>query len=129
MIVGILILALFIFLGVIFGLDITIPYSYSEYVAVAIIACFDSVMGALVASRSKKFKMHTFLSGFFGNSIVAIFLVYLGHRLNVDLYLAAVIVFVGRILTNFSLLRNEAVDNIDKNTKLSYAKRRKNDIN
>ena len=38
------------------------------------------------------------------------FLVYLGQLLNVEIYLAAVIVFGGRILNNFSIIRRDIMD-------------------
>ena len=50
--------------------------------------------------------MKIFISGFFGNAIIAIAIVALGVRLGVDIYLAAIIVFVQRILVNFSIIRN-----------------------
>lgn len=117
MIVGILILLIFITCGILTGLNVTIPYSYSTYIAVAILACLDSVFGAILASIEKKFKMNTFLSGFFGNAVIAMFLVYLGEKLNVELYLAAIIVFGGRLLNNFSSIRRDTLDNIDKKGK------------
>ena len=110
MLFGILILALFIILGILIGQNIIIPYSSYQYVAVAILACLDSVFGALAASTGKNFKMKIFLSGFFFNAIFAIFLVYLGELLNVEIYLAAIIVFGGRILNNFSIIRRDVMD-------------------
>lgn len=110
MLFGILILALFIILGILIGQNISIPYSSYQYVAVAILACLDSVFGALAASTGKNFKMKIFLSGFFFNAIFAIFLVYLGELLNVEIYLAAIIVFGGRILNNFSIIRRDVMD-------------------
>ena len=74
MIFGILILVLFIVLGIVVGQNIVIPYSSYQYVAVAILACLDSVFGALAASTDKNFKMKIFLSGFFFNAIFAMFL-------------------------------------------------------
>lgn len=117
MLIGIIILLIFMICGMMAGLNVTIPYSYSIYIAVAILACLDSVFGAIVAGIEKKFKMNTFLSGFFGNAIMAMFLVYLGEKLNVDLYLAAVIVFGGRLLNNFSNIRRDTIDNMDKKNK------------
>lgn len=117
MIVGIFILLIFIIFGLLTGLNVTIPYSYSSYIAVAILACLDSVLGAILASMEKKFKMNTFLSGFFGNALISMLLVYLGERLNVELYLAAIILFGGRILNNFSSIRRDTFDNIDKKGK------------
>ena len=117
MVVGLFILVIFTICGIMTGLNVTIPYSYSSYIAVAILECLDSVFGALVASIEKKFEMKTFLSGFFGNAVVAMLLVYLGEKLNVELYLAAVIVFGGRLLDNFANIRRDTFNNIDKKGK------------
>ena len=87
-----------------------IPYTFSGYLAVAIIAALDSVFGAFVGVIKKNFDMKIFVSGFFGNAILAIILTYLGERLNVDIYLAAIVVFVGRMFTNLSIIRRELVD-------------------
>ena len=87
-----------------------IPYTYSGYLAIAIIAALDSVFGAFVGVIKKNFDMKIFVSGFFGNAILAIILTYLGERLNVDIYLAAIVVFVGRMFTNLSIIRRELVD-------------------
>ncbi|MBE5821914.1 MAG: DUF1290 domain-containing protein [Clostridiales bacterium] len=83
-----------------------IPYTYSKYTAVAIIAALDSVFGGLSSSLQGKFNMKVFISGFFGNALIAIAIVALGVRLGVDIYLAAIIVFVQRMLVNFSIIRN-----------------------
>lgn len=114
---GILVLVLFIIAGIFTGLNVEIPYSYSQYIAVAILACLDSVFGAFAANIEKKFRMNIFLSGFFGNAIIAMILVYIGIKLNVDIYLAAVIVFGGRLLNNFSTIRRDVILNIDKELK------------
>ena len=49
--------------------------------------------------------MGVFLSGFFGNAILAMLLAYLGQRLNVDIYLAAIFVFVSRMFNNLGIIR------------------------
>ncbi len=121
--IGILILAVFIICGILLGQHISIPYSSYQYVAVAILACLDSVFGALAANTGKNFKMKIFLSGFFFNALFAIFLVYLGELLNVEIYLAAVIVFGGRILNNFSIIRRDFMDKAQ--TKSRYMRKRK----
>ena len=113
--IGILILLLFVIAGILTGLNVVVPYSFSQYIAVAILACLDSVFGAFSANIEKKFKMNVFLTGFFGNSLIAIFLVYIGTKLNLDLYLGAVIVFTGRLLNNFTVIRHEALGKIDEN--------------
>lgn len=112
---GIIIITLFILAGVLTGMNVLVPYSYSQYIAVAILACLDSVFGALNATLNKKFKMNIFLTGFFGNSLIAMFLVFIGTKLNVDIYLGAVIVFTGRLLSNFTAIRRQFIDKVDSN--------------
>ena len=82
-----------------------ISYTYSGYLAIAIVAALDSVFGGVVSSLNKKFDMGVFLSGFFGNAILAMLLSYLGQRLNVDIYLAAIFVFVSRMFNNLGTIR------------------------
>ena len=123
---GIIIVIGFVIAGVLTGLNVIIPYSYSQYIAVAILACLDSVFGAFSANIEKKFRMSTFLSGFFGNAIIAMFLVYIGSKLNVEIYLAAVIVFGSRLLNNFSIIRREFIERLDnKKNELKNEKKNK----
>lgn len=82
-----------------------ISYTYSGYLAIAIVAALDSVFGGVASSLNKKFDMGIFLSGFFGNAILAILLAYLGQRLNVDIYLVAIFVFVSRMFNNLGVIR------------------------
>lgn len=117
MILGLIILVLFIVVGILVGQFIVIPYSTYQYVAVAILACLDSIFGALAASTGKNFKMKIFLSGFFFNALFSMFLVYLGEILNVEIYLAAIIVFGGRILNNFSIIRRDFMQKADDKRK------------
>lgn len=129
MIVGILILIVFILLGILAGQNLVIPYSSYQYVAVAILACLDSVFGAIAASTGKKFKMNIFLAGFFFNALFSIFLVYLGKLLNVELYLAPIIMFGGRILNNFSIIRRDVFDRAHTNTKKYKRKKKEKSVN
>lgn len=99
-----------IILGCIIGVIVgnfapIISYTYSGYLAIAIIAALDSVFGGIVSSLNKKFDMGVFLSGFFGNAVLAMLLTYLGQRLNVDIYLAAIFVFVSRMFNNLGIIR------------------------
>ena len=98
-------------LGVAVGMNLpTISYSYSGYLAIAIIAALDSVFGGINSVLNKNFDIKIFVSGFFGNAILAMLLTYLGEKLNVDIYLAAVIVFVGRMFVNLSIIRRYYID-------------------
>lgn len=99
--------------GAFIGMNIpTIPYTYSSYLAIAIIAALDSVFGGITSSLKKNFDMKIFISGFFVNAILAMLLTYLGQKLNVDIYLAAVVVFVGRMFNNLGTIRRYYVDKI-----------------
>lgn len=99
--------------GALIGVNIPmIPYTYSGYLAIAIIAALDSVFGAISSSLQKKFDMKIFISGFFVNAILAMALTYLGQRLNVDIHLAAVVVFVGRMFNNLGAIRRYYVEKI-----------------
>ena len=95
--------------GALIGMNAPIiSYTYSGYLAIAIIAALDSVFGG-IASKGK-FDMIIFVSGFFGNAILSILLTYLGEKLNVDIYLAAIVVFVGRMFTNLAIIRRHYID-------------------
>jgi len=98
-------------LGIIIGVNAPIiPYAYSGYLAISIIAALDSVLGGLVSTLNKNFDFKIFVSGFFVNAIVSVLLTYLGERLNVDIYLAAIVVFVGRMFNNLSIIRRYYID-------------------
>ena len=93
-------------LGAILGMNAPIiSYTYSGYLAIAIIAAIDSVFGGITAVLKGNFDLKVFITGFFGNAILSILLTLLGQKLNVDIYLAAIIVFVGRMFTNLSIIR------------------------
>ena len=100
-------------IGALIGTNIPmIPYTYSGYLAIAIIAALDSVFGAISSSLQKKFDMKIFISGFFVNAILAMILTYLGQKLNIDIHLAAVVVFVGRMFNNLGTIRRYYVEKI-----------------
>lgn len=99
-----------IILGIIF--NINIPVKFSPYISVAIFACLDSVFGAIRASLNKDFRSDIFISGFFGNALLSALMVYLGDKLGIPVYLAAVIVFGGRIFDNFARIRRLLMDRV-----------------
>ncbi len=98
-------------LGAIIGMNgPVISYTYSGYVAIAIIAALDSVFGGITSVLKGNFDLKIFISGFFGNAILSIMLTWLGVKLNVDIYLAAIVVFVGRMFTNLAIIRRYYID-------------------
>ena len=121
-----IIMILGIVLGVVVGIALpTIPYTASKFLAIAIVAALDSVLGGAASRINKKFNAGVFVSGFFINAILAILLTYLGERLNVDIYLAAIIVFVGRIFNNLGIIRCQNIRRKQKQKrKLKKSKRK-----
>ena len=103
--------AMFPLIGLIIGLiigllwNVDIPEAYSSYVAVGILAVIDSVIGALTANLQNRFNIRLFITGFLGNSAIAVALAALGDQLDLQLSLAAVFAFGNRIFINFSTIR------------------------
>ena len=118
-------------LGAILGINAPmISYTYSSYLAIAIIAALDSVFGGIASVVNKKFDMKIFISGFFGNAILAILLTMLGEKLNVDIYLAAIVVFVWRMFMNLGIIRRYYVEKWSKKfIKKDLSKKGKKDDN
>lgn len=102
-------------LGALLGINAPIiSYTYSSYLAIAIIAALDSVFGGISSVLNKNFDLKIFISGFFCNAILSMALTFLGEKLNVDIYLAAIVVFVGRMFTNLTIIRRYYVDKWSK---------------
>jgi small basic protein len=104
-------------IGLLIGLlwKVDIPQAYSSYVAVGILAVIDSVVGAMTANLQNRFNLRLFITGFFGNSMIAVALAALG---DLQLSLAAVFAFGNRIFLNFSTMRRiwlEKFDNLRRN--------------
>lgn len=98
-------------LGAILGMNAPIiSYTYSTYLAIAVIAALDSVFGGISSVLKKTFDLNVFLTGFFVNSILSILLTVLGQKLNVDIYLAIIFVFVSRMFNNLTIIRRYYVE-------------------
>ena len=115
-------------LGAIIGINApTISYTYSSYLAIAIIAALDSVFGGITGVLKGEFNLKVFISGFFCNAILSILLTYLGNKLDVDIYLAAIVVFVGRMFVNLAIIRRYYIDKwLNKFENLKNKKKEKN---
>jgi len=111
-------------IGLLVGVTIgyVCPYTFpswaSSYVAVAILACADTVLGGIVAVLEQKFNKAIFITGFFTNAVLAAFIVWLGVQLNIELVIATIVVFGSRLFQNFAYIRrfllnkNEKEDNM-----------------
>lgn len=100
-------------LGLLIGLvlgaafSLTIPAEYSRYTAMAILAALDSILGAVRSEMDGEFDNRIFLSGFFANIVLAGGLTYLGDRLGVELYIAAIVAFGVRLFNNLAMIRRQ----------------------
>lgn len=94
-------------LGIVLGLNspVQIPPGYARYTAVMILAALDSILGAVKAWLNGNFENKVFLSGLLVNSLVAGGLTYLGDKLGVELYFAAIVAFGVRIFDNLAVIR------------------------
>lgn len=102
-------------LGLIIGLllgsifTFNIPITYANYLAIAVLAGLDSLLGGWRAVTEGEFDGPVLLSGFFLNALVAAALSYLGDMVGLDLYLAAVVAFGIRIFNNISTIRHNSI--------------------
>ena len=98
-------------IGALIGMNApVISYTYSSYLSIAIIAALDTVFGGISSVIKKNFDLKIFLSGFFGNAILSMALTFLGEKLNVDIYLAAIFVFVWRMFNNLGIIRRYYIE-------------------
>jgi len=102
-------------LGLIIGLllgsifTFSIPIAYVNYLAIAVLAGLDSLLGGWRSLQQKEFDGPVLISGFFVNAILAALLAFLGDKVGLDLYLAAVVVFGIRIFENISAIRHNII--------------------
>ena len=92
----------------------TIPSQYSLYVAAGLLAALDSALGGYCARIKGEFHLPVFLSGIIGNAAIAAFLTWLGQKLGIPLYLAAVVVFGARMFQNLDIIRRELLTSKQK---------------
>lgn len=114
-----MIITCFAVVGIVLGMvfPFTVPGDYVQYVTIIIMALFDSVMGGFSSLVRKCFDIPVFISGFFGNSILALCLTFIGKKLGADLFIVGLIVFGTRIFNNFSVIRRHYLSKIEINFK------------
>lgn len=105
MMIALPLLGLAVGFALIYMLNVTVPASYASYLSLATLAGLDAVIGGLRAGLEEKFQTDIFVSGFLVNTLLAVFLAYMGEQVGVDLFLAAVVAIGGRIFLNLSLIR------------------------
>lgn len=98
-------------IGVYLGSNITfqLPPIYIKYMSIAVLASLDSVFGGIKSILKNNFDGAILLTGFFTNALLAALLAYLGDRLGVDLYYAAIFAFGVRIFQNLASIRHHVI--------------------
>lgn len=95
--------------------DMPADAALARYLAIAILAGLDTILGGLRAWLMGDYDDAVFVSGFFLNALLAVALVALGEQLGLEtgfgdarisvMMIGAVVVFSGRILNNLAYLR------------------------
>ena len=99
--------ALALLIGIIVALKVSMPTVPvpRAYVGVAALAGLDTLLGGVRAVFEARFKSDLFVTGFIFNILLGMGLVYLGTKLGIEIYLAAVVALGGRIFANLSIIR------------------------
>jgi small basic protein len=103
-------------LGILIAFLVEAPFGggVANYLSVAALAGFDSVVGGSRAALEGRFNAVRFGTAFVGNGIAAAALAYFGDQIGLDLFLAAVVVFGGRILVNLSIIRRRFLSGVER---------------
>ncbi len=83
----------------------SVPQELSRYVAMAVVAAVDAGLGGVRTYLEHTFNDRIFVIAFLSNAAVAIFLVWVGDQLGVDLSTAVVVVLGVRIFQNLAAIR------------------------
>ena len=99
--------------GVLLGAVIPwdIPVSLSRYTAVIILVVLDCLSSAIRSQIQGDYKTANFVLSLIFYALLVIFFVFLGDKLNIDLYLGVIVVFVFRIVQNASVVKDFYIEN------------------
>ena len=106
--------------GVVIGLSfsISVPADYARYTGMAILAAMDSILGGVSAEVDGRYENDIFVAGLFTNMLLAGTLTYLGDRLGVELYFAAIVAFGARMFNNLAIVRRHFVAKLRQRQRL-----------
>lgn len=117
----VMIVGLIVGMGLGFALNLTYPTDYSFYITMGLLAAIDSILGAARSHLDGKYNNVIFISGFVTNAILAGVLAFLGDKLGVPLYYAAILTFGGRLFQNLAVIRRLLIE--------KYMLKKNNNIN
>ena len=104
-----LVLILAAAVGIVVGLltNVAVPPVLLSYLAVMVLAGLDACLGGVRASLEHTFSDRRFVAGFSLNVLIAAFIVFLGDSVGLSqLYLAAAVPFVMRMVANLAAIRD-----------------------
>lgn len=105
-----------VMLGILYPLRISAAMTL--YAGIGLLAALDSGVGGYRARLQGEFHTGIFLSGILGNAAIAVFLTWLGQKMGIPIYLAAVVVFGTRLFQNFGEIRRELLTSGPKKGKI-----------
>ncbi len=99
-------------LGVLIGLAVpnVLPASFASYLSIALLAALDSAFGGIRAGLEGSFVPLTFVTGLVSNAVLAALLTYVGNKMGVPLFDAALFAFGFRIFQNLGAIRHHLLD-------------------
>ena len=91
-------------LGIVLGsvVNIDVPLEFAPYLSIGVLAAINSVFGGVNAELQKIFDQKLFVTGFFGNILLAIVLTFLGDKIGLPIYYAAIFYFGTSLFSNFA---------------------------
>ena len=125
MVIGVICVIVGVLLG--FAVNVHVSAVLSVYIAIGLLACIDSIFGGIVANINKNFNLAVFITGFFGNALLSIAIIYLGTRLGLDLYTGVVFVFIFRIFQNFAIIRRFLLNKWEQSAKIKKEEKNKSE--
>lgn len=99
-------------MGIAIGLSFpnVLPASFASYLSIALLAAMDSAFGGIRAGLEKRFVPMTFVTGLVSNAVLAALLTYLGNKMGVPLFDAALFAFGFRIFQNLGAIRHLLIE-------------------
>ena len=91
--------------GLMIGSMINIELVHTKILIMLFMVSLDSLIGGLKSMDKTSFNDSLLISGFFINFTAGLILLYVGDKVDINLYYAALIALTIRILKNFSVLR------------------------
>lgn len=88
-------------------LPLAMPMVYGHYISIALLAAMDTGFGGLRAYLEDRFDISVFATGFVSNVLLAAFFTFLGDRLGVELYYAALFALGLRVFNNLGVIRRD----------------------